>query len=161
MNEIIYKAFEPGPDDWQYIQELANYCEGEQMLPITQAKIISNKLGLVALDGDKIVGYIAQTALYNGSTAEIGSLIVHPQYRKQGIANELIRIDTTRIIMSGVESLIAFCNPNSAPIFIGRGFKLVSLCSLPTDSLLACTGCPKKEKLIGSICCDRAYMFAD
>ena len=166
--EIIYRTVESSPENWAYIQELASHTIDEQMLPLTEEKMLSNTLACVALWKGDVIGYAAQTAYYPASkTAEVGSLIVDPLHRGNGIGSELIRRTTALIVVSGahgsqdINDIMAFCNPKSASIFKKQGFTHVSLTEVPPESLFECAKCPKKCFFPLGECCDKAYIYVD
>lgn len=165
---IYYYALSDVPESWPSLEALAAYSLDEQMLPLTPAKLQTNTLAVVAMHGVTVAGYMAQTAYYeHAKTAEVGSLIVNPDYRGKGIGTELIRRVTSRVLLSGamgdqdIETILAFCNPLSAPLFQKRGYQHVSLTSIPRESLFACQDCPKHCVVPVDECCDRAYIYAD
>lgn len=128
-----------------------------QMLPVDEAKILANENAVIAFTGEKIIGYIAQTALFENGMAEIGSLIVDPAYRGEGIATNLVWLETGKVLKSGIKTVTAFCNPISAKVFEKAHFELMPVCKIPVSALELCAGCPKKPVEGG--CCDRAYVY--
>ncbi len=159
---LIYQAIESSVENWLAVQDLAAHTLDEQMLPLDQEKMLANTLAGVMLASGKVVGYAAQTASYTETdTAEIGSLIVHPNYRGRGLGSDLIRVTTSRVVLTAVKNILAFCNPNSAPLFEKLGYQHMSLDDVPSDSLLNCQNCPKKCNFPLNSCCDKAYIFED
>lgn len=165
---IEYLAIESNIENWAFMQELAGFTADAQMVPLSQEKMLRNTLATVALDSGVVVGYCAQTQYYPDSrTAEVGSLIVDPFYRGQGIGTELIGITTARVLLSSmvtglqIDTVLAFCNPNSAPLFKKRGYKHVSLTEIPPESLFGCSDCPKTCLFPLGSCCDVAYVYVD
>lgn len=74
----------------QQIAELERICFNDPWSENSIASELNNRLSLwlVALDGDKVIGYVgSQTVL--GET-DMMNIAVHPDYRKQGIANRMI-----------------------------------------------------------------------
>lgn len=93
-------------------------------LPWTEAciaKELTNPLSLwlIAADGDTVVGYIgSQTVL---GEADIMNIAVAPGYRRQGIAEELLRELEERLRKDGVYSLTLEVRPsNDAAIELYR-----------------------------------------
>lgn len=164
---VEYAAIRPDSASWERLRDLAALTAGEQMIVLDKQKSYNNQLATVAVNSERdIIGYMAQTATYDDGIVEVGSLIVHPYYRKTGVLRvenvsaELVRRTTKRVIMSGAQKILAFCNPRSGPVFEGRGFKHVSLSQVPNVALFSCYECPKKCSFPGQACCDKAYIFA-
>ena len=74
----------------QQIAELEKICFNDPWSVNSIASELENRLSLwlVAVDTDKVIGYVgSQTVL--GET-DMMNIAIHPDYRKQGIATELI-----------------------------------------------------------------------
>jgi N-acetylglutamate synthase-like GNAT family acetyltransferase len=133
--------------------------EGVQMLPVDR-NALSERLNnedpqVIMMIGEEVVGYCAMTGVYkekDGYIHEIGSLIVNPNYRGKGIAHKLVSVMTDYLLRLGIKKIIAFCNPDSEPIFTGSGYKIQNPSNLPVAIFEPCAQCPKKPKSGG--CCD-------
>ncbi len=76
-----------------------------------------------AFDGDKIVGFFR--ALCDGvGDAYLIDLIVHPNYRHQGIADKLVETITNRLKAEGIEWITCISTPNAKAVYQKRGSQM-------------------------------------
>ena len=94
------------------------------------ASELNNRLScwLVALDGDVVVGYVgSQTVL--GET-DMMNIAVHPGYRKQGIATDLIQTLIDTLSKQGSHSLMLEVRQTNEPaknLYQALGFETVGI----------------------------------
>lgn len=72
------------------IAELEKICFNDPWSERSIASELDNRLSLwlVALDGDRVVGYVGSQSVL-GET-DMMNIAIHPAYRRQGIAEELV-----------------------------------------------------------------------
>ena len=70
-------------------------------------------LWLVALDGDTVAGYIGSQSV--GDEADMMNVAVHPDYRRKGIARELVTKLVAALMKNGVQSLTLEVRTSNAP----------------------------------------------
>ena len=73
----------------------------------------SYSLWLVALDGDTVAGYVGSQSVLDG--ADMMNIAVHPDYRRQGIARELVTGLINALAEKGVKSLALEVRQSNAP----------------------------------------------
>lgn len=136
--------------------------DGIQMLPVNK-KVLYERLNneapqVIMMIGEEVVGYCAMTQEYkkedgdSSTVHEIGSLIVDPNYRGEGIAHKLVSAMTDYLLSLGANQIIAFCNPDSEAIFIDSGYEIQNPNNFPGAIFEPCAQCPKKPESGG--CCD-------
>ena len=112
------------------IAELEKICFNDPWSENSIASELGNRLShwLVVLDGEKVVGYVgSQTVL--GET-DMMNIAVHPDYRKQGIATELIEALIQVLKERGSHSLMLEVRESNDPakeLYLKMGFKLVGI----------------------------------
>jgi len=161
---LFFEKFDnTNPDHHAAAQEISGWTQGAHMLPLTPEKMAAHVLGLLAYEVNipelpKVAGYRAVTETYvDQEVYEIGALVVNPTMRGKGygseIANELV--DVAQAVFPQA-TLLAFCNPHSAPISLARGFtEVTDPKEVPRQALALCQGCPKFAALpVGTVCCD-------
>ncbi len=70
-------------------------------------------LWLVAMDGDTVAGYIGSQSVLDG--ADMMNVAVHPDYRRRGIARELVTGLADALKEKGVKSLALEVRVSNAP----------------------------------------------
>lgn len=72
------------------IAEIEKLCFSDPWSEKSVASELTNKLSLwlVALDGDRVAGYIGSQSVLDG--ADVMNVAVHPDYRRQGIGRALV-----------------------------------------------------------------------
>ena len=112
------------------IAELEKRCFNDPWSEVSIASELNNRLScwLVALDGDTVVGYVgSQTVL--GET-DMMNIAVHPDYRKQGIATELIRTLIDALSRQGSHSLMLEVRQTNEPaknLYTALGFECIGI----------------------------------
>ena len=112
------------------IADLEKICFNDPWSENSIASELGNRLShwLVALDGEKVVGYVgSQTVL--GET-DMMNIAVHPDYRKQGIATELIETLIQVLKERGSHSLMLEVRESNDPakeLYSKMGFELVGI----------------------------------
>ena len=86
--------------------------------PWSEASISSElnnplSLWLVALDNDRVVGYVGSQTVLDG--ADMMNIAVDPAYRRQGVAAELIERLETALKSKGVICLVLEVRASNAP----------------------------------------------
>ena len=112
------------------IAELEKFCFNDPWSEKSIASELNNRLScwLVALDGDSVVGYVgSQTVL--GET-DMMNIAVHPDYRKQGIATDLIQSLIDALSKQGSHSLMLEVRQTNEPakrLYESLGFETVGI----------------------------------
>ena len=112
------------------IAELEKVCFSDPWSERSIASEISNPLSswLIALDGDKVVGYIgSQTVL---DQADIMNVAVSPAYRRQGVGEKLVTMLTERLKNAGVLAVLLEVRVSNVPaigLYEKLGFRQIGL----------------------------------
>ena len=112
------------------IAELEKLCFNDPWSEKSIASELNNRLScwLVALDGDSVVGYVgSQTVL--GET-DMMNIAVHPDYRKQGVATDLIQSLIDALSKQGSHSLMLEVRQTNEPaknLYKSLGFETVGI----------------------------------
>ena len=112
------------------IAELEKLCFQDPWSEKSIASELGNKLSLwlVALDDQQVVGYVgSQTVL--GET-DMMNIAVHPNYRRQGIANQLILALIQELTEHGSHSLmleVRVSNESAISVYHNLGFTEVGV----------------------------------
>ena len=112
------------------IAELEKCCFNDPWSEMSIASELNNRLScwLVALDGDVVVGFVgSQTVL--GET-DMMNIAVHPGYRKQGIATDLIQTLIDTLSKQGSHSLMLEVRQTNEPaknLYQALGFETVGI----------------------------------
>ena len=112
------------------IAELERLCFHDPWSEKSIASELNNRLScwLVALDGNSVVGYVgSQTVL--GET-DMMNIAVHPDYRKQGVATDLIRSLIDALSKQGSHSLMLEVRQTNEPaknLYKSLGFETVGI----------------------------------
>lgn len=112
------------------IAQIERLCFNDPWSERSIAAELSCKLSLwlVALDGERVVGYVgSQTVL---DQADMMNLAVHPEYRRQGIGLMLTRRVCEELIKKGVNALLLEVRASNAPakaLYEGMGFTVAGV----------------------------------
>ncbi len=112
------------------IAELEKLCFNDPWSEKSIASELNNRLScwLVALDGNSVVGYVgSQTVL--GET-DMMNIAVHPDYRKQGVATDLIQSLIDALSKQGSHSLMLEVRQTNEPaknLYKSLGFETVGI----------------------------------
>ena len=112
------------------VAELERICFADPWSEKSVASELDNKwaLWLVALDGDTVVGYIgSQTAV---DETDVMNVAVHPDHRRQGIAEALIKKLVLELKERGSHALMLEVRASNAPaisLYEKLGFLQVGL----------------------------------
>ena len=112
------------------IAELETLCFNDPWSENSIASELDNRLScwLVAIVDDKVVGYVgSQTVL--GET-DMMNIAIHPDYRKQGIATELISALIEALNERGSHSLMLEVRASNEPaksLYLKMGFDVVGV----------------------------------
>lgn len=112
------------------IAELEKLCFNDPWSENSIASELDNRLScwLVAIVDDKVVGYVgSQTVL--GET-DMMNIAIHPDYRKQGIATELISALIEALNERGSHSLMLEVRASNEPaksLYLKMGFDVVGV----------------------------------
>ena len=112
------------------IAELEKLCFNDPWSENSIASELDNRLScwLVAIADDKVVGYVgSQTVL--GET-DMMNIAIHPGYRKQGIATELISALIEALNERGSHSLMLEVRASNEPaksLYLKMGFDVVGV----------------------------------
>ena len=112
------------------IAELEKLCFNDPWSENSIASELDNRLScwLVAIADDKVVGYVgSQTVL--GET-DMMNIAIHPDYRKQGIATELISALIEALNERGSHSLMLEVRASNEPaksLYLKMGFDVVGV----------------------------------
>lgn len=161
MNTIEIVSFEDCNAEKQELiaNTISQYTNGmleesPQMLPVTPEEVFKKTLGYVAISDNHFAGYVsASMSLHwrNQKMTEVGTLWVPQEYRKRGIAHNLVGLVTKKVNTLGLVPY-AFCNSLSESVFKDSGYEVSGACSVPVSAFDLCKGCPKKPT---SGCCDK------
>ena len=112
------------------IADLERLCFNDPWSENSIASELNNKLShwLVALDGEKVIAYVgSQTVL--GET-DMMNIAVHPDYRKRGIATELIQELINALNERNSHSLMLEVRESNDPakeLSLKMGFEMVGI----------------------------------
>lgn len=112
------------------IADLERLCFNDPWSENSIASELNNKLShwLVALDGEKVIAYVgSQTVL--GET-DMMNIAVHPDYRKRGIATELIQELINALNERNSHSLMLEVRESNDPakeLYLKMGFEMVGI----------------------------------
>ena len=97
------------------IARLEKQCFSDPWSENSVASELNNRLSLwlVALDGATVVGYIGSQSV--GDEADMMNVAVHPDYRRRGIARELVMGLVAALGEKGVHSLALEVRASNAP----------------------------------------------
>lgn len=90
----------------EQIEELEKMCFSDPWCIAMLAPELANPLSLwlVALDGEQVVGYVGSQSVLD--SADMMNIAVHPDFRRQGIAQRLIRSLAEELINRNVRTLL-------------------------------------------------------
>ena len=112
------------------IAELEKCCFNDPWSENSIASELNNRLScwLVALEGDVVIGYVgSQTVL--GET-DMMNIAVHPDYRNQGVAKNLIQTLMDTLSGQGSHSLMLEVRQSNEPaknLYASLGFETVGI----------------------------------
>ena len=114
---------------WQ-IAELEKVCFHDPWSENSIASELGNRLSLwlVAVDGDRVVGYVGSQSVL-GET-DMMNIAVAPDYRRQGIAEKLVTELISRLRQKGNHSLmleVRVSNTSARQLYDKLGFEQVGL----------------------------------
>lgn len=97
------------------IARLEKQCFSDPWSEKSVASELNNRLSLwlVALDGATVAGYIGSQSV--GDEADMMNVAVHPDYRRRGIARELVMGLVAALEAKGVHSLALEVRASNAP----------------------------------------------
>lgn len=97
------------------IARLEKQCFSDPWSEKSVASELNNRLSLwlVALDGATVAGYIGSQSV--GDEADMMNVAVHPDYRRRGIARELVMGLVAALGEKGVHSLALEVRASNAP----------------------------------------------
>ena len=112
------------------IAALEKLCFSDPWSENSVASELNNPLSLwlVALDGETVAGYVGSQSVLDG--ADMMNIAVHPDYRRQGIARELVAELTDALAEKGVKILALEVRQSNAPaiaLYEQLGFRQVGL----------------------------------
>ena len=97
------------------IAELEKLCFSDPWSEHSVASELNNRLSLwlVALDGDTVAGYVGSQSVLD--EADMMNIAVHPDYRRQGIARELVLALSDALKEKGIRGLMLEVRASNAP----------------------------------------------
>lgn len=112
------------------IAELEKCCFNDPWSENSIASELNNRLScwLVALDGDVVIGYVGSQSVL-GET-DMMNIAVHPDYRNQGVATELINTLIDKLLKRGSHSLmleVRQTNEAAKNLYMALGFETVGI----------------------------------
>ena len=112
------------------IAELEKCCFNDPWSENSIASELNNRLScwLVALDGDVVIGYVGSQSVL-GET-DMMNIAVHPGYRNQGVATELINTLIDKLSKRGSHSLmleVRQTNEAAKNLYMALGFDTVGI----------------------------------
>ncbi len=146
-------------------QTVSAWTQGEHMLPKTPLDIIELFIkgrSVLIQENDSLLGHGAITAEYSGKRYEIGSIVVAPDHRHQGVGTAITYALLALAKKEGYADWTAFAlaNPISAMLFEKMNAQEMSTAELGDEPWVYCVTCPKLSiQIPGSafICCDKPY----
>ncbi len=118
------------PDHVPQIAELEKLCFSDPWNEASVASELTNKLSLwlVAEDGGTVAGYVGSQTVMDET--DMMNIAVHPDYRRQGIARELIHGLISALKEKGSRCLTLEVRESNAPaiaLYGSEGFQQVGL----------------------------------
>ena len=118
------------PDHVAQIAQLEKLCFSDPWSETSIASEFTNRLSdwLVALEEDRVVGYVGAQTVIDGS--DMMNIAVHPDYRRKGIAQALIEELETCLRNRGSKMLLLEVRDSNAPaitLYEKLGFHQVGL----------------------------------
>lgn len=112
------------------VAELEKICFADPWSELSIASELKNALALwlVALDGERLMGYIGSQAVLG--EADMMNVAVDPAYRRQGVAETLVIALADQLVKKGNESLTLEVRVSNAPaigLYEKLGFAQVGL----------------------------------
>ena len=112
------------------VAELEKLCFSDPWSEKSVASELTNPLSLwlVALDGDRVAGYVGSQSVLGES--DMMNVAVHPDYRRQGIAENLITHLIQELKNRGSHALMLEVRASNAPaiaLYEKLGFRQVGL----------------------------------
>ena len=112
------------------IGEIEKLCFSDPWSEKSIASELTNKLSLwlVALDGDRVAGYIGSQSVLDG--ADMMNVAVHPDYRRKGIGNALVERLVAELKQTPVKFLmleVRASNEAAIALYTNLGFARVGL----------------------------------
>lgn len=112
------------------IAEIEKLCFSDPWSENSVAAELKNSysLWLVALDGDTVAGYVGSQSVLDG--ADMMNVAVHPDYRRQGIARELVTGLVSALAQKSIKSLALEVRQSNVPaiaLYEQLGFEQVGL----------------------------------
>lgn len=112
------------------VAELEKICFSDPWSENSVAAELKNPLSLwlVAMDGDTVTGYIGSQSVEG--EADMMNVAVHPDYRRKGVARELVMGLVTTLKEKGVHSLALEVRASNTPaisLYQQLGFTQVGL----------------------------------
>ncbi len=112
------------------VAEIEKICFSDPWSVNSIAGELDNPLSLwvIALDGDRVVGYVGSQTVLGG--ADMMNLAVAPEYRKQGIGERLVNQLVERLQKKGAISLCLEVRQSNLPaisLYEKLGFQQVGL----------------------------------
>lgn len=97
------------------IAELEKLCFSDPWSEHSVASELNNRLSLwlVALDGDTVAGYVGSQSVLD--EADMMNIAVHPDYRRQGIARDLVLALSDALKEKGIRGLMLEVRASNAP----------------------------------------------
>lgn len=97
------------------VAELEKLCFSEPWSENSIASELKNPLSLwlVAMDGQKLVGYVGSQSVMGES--DMMNIAVAPEYRREGVAEALIKTLTAQLLKNGNGSLTLEVRVSNAP----------------------------------------------
>lgn len=145
-------------------QYLTKHALEYKMLVKTAGEIALQD-GIVVLVDGELSGYVgaspAQETPTGNPAAELGSLFVTEEQRKNGYAKHLVAMMTIMQVVKGITPY-AFCNDNSLGLFKKLGYVIPDNPNavLPAEAFEGCGNCEiMKLGAVASGCCDIQVIY--
>ena len=112
------------------IAQLEKLCFSDPWSEKSVASELNNKLALwlVAVDGSRVAGYVGSQTVIDET--DMMNIAVHPDYRRRGIAERLVKDLVAQLNVLGSRALMLEVRASNAPaiaLYEKQGFRQVGL----------------------------------
>lgn len=113
------------------LETFDRHKEGQQIVPVEAEEILQRKIGLVALVGDKIAGYVSAKKPQE-RFAQISTLVVLEESQGIGVGSKLVQHVTDWVLDDDLKPF-AFCSPCGQRSFVKSNYIVAEPQEMPTN----------------------------